>query len=69
MTTTGMRTVGREKDGAQRVEHHININNMWGVAFGALAVSMIKDLAIAAISVIGLIFELISAICDMITKE
>ena len=42
---------------------------MWGVAFGAIALSMIKDLAIAAISVIGLIFELISAICDMITKE
>lgn len=42
---------------------------MWGLAFGALVISMLKDLAVAAISIVGLLFELIAAVCDISTEE
>lgn len=42
---------------------------MWGIAFGALVLSMLKDIIKIALSLFAFIFELIAITCDKLLKK
>lgn len=42
---------------------------MWGIAFGALVISMLKDTIKVVMSLFALIFELIAIACDNLIKK
>jgi hypothetical protein len=45
------------------------MSSMWGIAFGALVLSMLKDIIKIVMALFALIFELIAIICDNLIEK